>query len=223
MGSEDDNEVEEQQECAAKRSHHKTGVVYLPHVPRYMGPGEAKTYFQNFGLPVARSFFRPESRARREARGKRGGDMLRKKYTEAWIEFARKSHAKMAVATFNSQRVGGRASYQNEMWNLRYLSGFKFDDLMEEEVYVKAMHEKKLKAQIEAAKKDTQSFLETVSQAKKVSYAKQKRRERGEQVEDHQRSVPQKKTRGGGGGGDDVGEAEGLSNAVLEQIMGKSK
>ena len=216
MGSEEGSGEKVEEQATRKRSHHKTGVVYLPHVPRYMGPGEVKTYFENFGLPVARSFFRPESRARREARAKRGGDMLRKKYTEAWIEFKRKSHAKMAVATFNSQRVGGRASYQNEMWNLRYLSGFKFDDLMEEEVFVKAMHEKKLKAQIEAAKKDTQSFMETVSQAKKVSYAKQKRRERGEQVEDHERRVPQKRTRS------TAEETPALSNEVLEQIMGKT-
>ncbi len=212
-GEEENEEEEAVVVQAGPKRRHKTGVVYLPRVPRYMGPGEAKNYFQNFGFPVARSFFRPESRGRRDARAARGGDMLRRLYTEAWIEFERKSHAKAAASTLNSQRVGGRASYQNDTWNLRYLSGFKFDDLLEEQVYVKAMHEKKLRAQIEAAKQDTQRFLKTASTAQKVSYAQKKRRERGEKVEEHFRSVPQKKQRGDA--------TEGVSGELLGQIMGK--
>jgi ESF2/ABP1 family protein len=172
----------------------KTGVVFLPRVPKYMGPGEAKNYFQSFGFSVARSFFRAESRKAREARSKRGGNMLRKVFSEAWIEFTRKSHAKIVAKSFNAQRVGGKSSYCNDIWNIRYLSGFKFADLMEEEIYKKEMHDRKLRQQIELAKQETQSFMETVSLAKKVDYAKKKRRERGEKVEDFEpRNVKQRK------------------------------
>ena len=167
-------------------------MVYLARVPKYMGPGEAKNFFQSFGLTVARTFFRPESKAKREARAARGGNMLRKVYSEGWVEFERKSHAKTAARTFNGQPVGGKASYKNDIWNVRYLSGFKFDDLTEEEVYKRAMHEKKLRQQIEAAKADTASFLETVEVARKVDFAKKKKRERGEAVEEHERPVRQR-------------------------------
>jgi ESF2/ABP1 family protein len=181
-------------EPETKRKSKKTGVVFLPRVPKYMGPGEAKNYFQSFGFSINRSFFRPESRKAREARGKRGGNLLRKVFSEAWIEFERKSHAKMVAKSFNSQRVGGKASYCNDIWNIRYLSGFKFEDLMEEEVYKKEMHDRKVRQQIELAKQETQSYMETVSLAKKIEYAKKKRRERGEKVEDiAPRKVKQRK------------------------------
>ena len=203
------------------RKSKKTGVVYLPRVPKYMGPGEAKNYFQSFGFQIARSFFRKESPKARSLRGytpdssrfftffslcfffsffffflgrKRGGNLLRTLYSEAWIEFERKSHAKMVAKSFNSQRVGGKASYANDIWNIRYLSGYKFEDLMEEEVYKKEKHDRELRQQIQLAKEETQNYMETVQLAKKIEYAKQKRRERKEKVDEFApRRVKQKK------------------------------
>jgi hypothetical protein len=36
---------------------HKSGVVYIAKVPKFMQPSQAKQYFENFGFPVGRLFF----------------------------------------------------------------------------------------------------------------------------------------------------------------------
>src|SRR5690242_13650122 len=111
-----------------KKKKKKTGIVYLSKVPHLMSPAESRQYFVNFGFVVGRMFFRPESKAMAKERQAHGGNMKRKKFLEGWIEFERKSHAKKVAEAFNSQPVGGTSSFRNELWSIRYLSGFKWED-----------------------------------------------------------------------------------------------
>ena len=167
-----------------KRPRHKTGVVYLPQIPRFMTAGQAKMYFSKFGFPIGRVFFVPETAEQRFARKRRGGDVRRKLYLEGWIEFLRKRDAKTVVETFNGRPVEGNASYKNSLWNLRYLSGFKFDHLQEEEVYKKARKDQQVRQGLADAKKETQAYLDKVERAERIERAKNRKRQAGEHVEE---------------------------------------
>ena len=161
---------------------HKSGVVYLSRVPRFMGPGEVKQYFAARGFAVERIFFVPEPAAKREARRRRGGDMRRPLFVEGWLEFVRKRDAKLAAETLNGQPVGGERSYRNDMWALRYLRGFKFAHLQEEKVYEAAKHKKEVRERLDEAKQDTKAYLERVAQAKRAEFIRERKRQRGEEV-----------------------------------------
>lgn len=176
------------------KAKHKTGVVYLSKVPRRMHPGDVKPYFERFGFAVGRVFFSPESAADREARMKKKrkkdkakpGKRDKQRYTEGWIEFLRKRDAKNVASTFTGRMVEGNASYAQEIWGLRYLRGFKFDQLMQEEIYRKAMHARQVEAALKDARESTNLYLERVAQAKRIAYTKEMKRLHGEEFKEFQ-------------------------------------
>ena len=65
---------------------------------------------------------------------KRLGGNKKEKFTEGWVEFERKSIAKRVAASLNNTPVGGkkRDFHASDIWNMRYLSKFKWSDLTEQ-------------------------------------------------------------------------------------------
>ena len=69
------------------------------------------------------SFADPSVRKRRKAGGGNGS----KQFVEGWIEFANRKVARNVAQTLNNTRIGGkkRDYYHDDMWNMKYLKGFK--------------------------------------------------------------------------------------------------
>ena len=68
---------------------------------------------------------------------KLGGNHKRK-YSEAWIEFKEKQKAKDAAEMLNNQSFGGKKRhnlFHDDLWNIKYLSGFKWSHLTEKLAY----------------------------------------------------------------------------------------
>jgi ESF2/ABP1 family protein len=65
-------------------------------------------------------------------RKKLGGNR-KEKFTEGWVEFAKKSVAKRVALSLNNQAVGGkkRDFHASDIWNMKYMSKFKWSDLTE--------------------------------------------------------------------------------------------
>ena len=60
------------------------------------------------------------------------------KYTEGWVEFCKKKDAKKAELALNCQLIGGKKrknKYRDDLWNIKYLSGFKWSHLSEKLAY----------------------------------------------------------------------------------------
>ena len=60
------------------------------------------------------------------------------KYVEGWVEFAKKKEAKTAALALNGQQIGGKKrnnKYREDIWNIKYLSGFKWFHLTEKLEY----------------------------------------------------------------------------------------
>ncbi|MBA0675559.1 hypothetical protein Goari_017097 [Gossypium aridum] len=78
----------------------------------------------------------------------------------------------------NGEQIGGRkrSSFYYDIWNIKYLSKFKWDDLTEEIVdffshiaYKSAIREQKLALEISAAKRERDFYLSKVDQSRKLS------------------------------------------------------
>lgn len=113
----------------AKRKTKKTGVIYLSSIPPFMKPPKVRHLLSVFG-EINRIFLVPEDPKAHKARVKQGGNK-KKKFIEGWVEFVDKKKAKLCVETLNAQIVGGKIGsyYHDDMWNMKYLQGFKWGDL----------------------------------------------------------------------------------------------
>ena len=103
----------------------RRGVIYLSRVPPFMKPNKARGLFETYG-EVTRLFLAeedPEARARRKRAGGNGS----KQFKEGWIEYADKKIAKRVTESLNNTRISGKKGdfYHDDLWNLKYLKGFK--------------------------------------------------------------------------------------------------
>lgn len=94
---------------------------------------------------------------------------IAKKFTEGWVEFERKSVAKKVAQLLNNQQVSSRKKSKQYdcIWNIKYLSGFKWTHLHERLAYEKAERRQTIRSDIQQAKKKTNYFAVGVSKPKK--------------------------------------------------------
>ena len=93
------------------------------------------------------------------------------RYTEGWAEFSRKQVAKSVARRLNSTPIGGRSKrnfHYYDLWCIKYLPGFKWEQLTESLVYESKTKEARLRAEISKTKKVNEFFLQQVNTAKKI-------------------------------------------------------
>lgn len=171
----------------------KTGVIYLSSLPPYLKPSALKTLLSQRGFgPITRVFltpYTPPPSAPRKRSNKR------KSYTDGWVEFASKRTAKICAQTLNATIVGGKKGgwYHDDVWNMKYLKGFKWADLMEQVQRERSEREAKRRIEDSRARKEDKLFLEGVERGRVVEGIKRKNVEKGRD-----------KAGGGGQGGEEL-------------------
>ncbi|KAJ6065299.1 hypothetical protein N7444_000952 [Penicillium canescens] len=95
------------------------------------------------------------------AAGNRRRSNKRKIYTDGWVEFASKKTAKICAETLNAHIVGGRKGgwYHDDVWNMKYLRGFKWTDLMEQVQRERSEREARQRIEDSRAKKEEKMFV----------------------------------------------------------------
>ncbi|TKA77417.1 hypothetical protein B0A55_04819 [Friedmanniomyces simplex] len=178
---------------AAEKTARKSGVLYISRIPPFMKPSTLR----HFLLPHAskglgRVFLTPEDHTAHLARVKRGGNK-KKSFTDGWVEFASKSEAKQAAATLNGEIFGGKKGgfYRDDMWNVKYLRGFKWTHLTEQIANENAERVARLREEVRRTRKENKAFVEDV--------------ERGKMVEGMERKRAAKRKEGGEVGGEKLG------------------
>ncbi|RMJ21044.1 hypothetical protein PHISP_08084, partial [Aspergillus sp. HF37] len=132
----------------------KTGVIYLSTLPPYLKPSALKTLLSHRGFgPITRVFltpYTPPPSAPRKRSNKR------KSYTDGWVEFSSKRTAKICAQTLNATIVGGKKGgwYHDDVWNMKYLKGFKWGDLMEQVQRERSERDAKRRIEDSRAKKE---------------------------------------------------------------------
>lgn len=125
----------------------------------------------------------------REKRKKFGGNK-KKNYTEGWIEFTDKRIAKLVALTLNNQQIGGgkRNYYHEDIWNIKYLSKFKWQHLTERISYEKAVHDQKLRADITHATRENAQYIRNVEKSKMMRDLDERRRRKLEREDSNMQS-----------------------------------
>ena len=88
-----------------------------------------KTLLSQHGV-ITRVYLEEEDKSKRKRRKKAGGGGG-KRYTEGWVEFDDKRHAKTAAEGLHMTNMERKGTHCEDLWTMRYLKGFKWDMLTE--------------------------------------------------------------------------------------------
>ncbi|KAL7525333.1 hypothetical protein ACHAWF_001312, partial [Thalassiosira exigua] len=176
----------------------KRGIVYLARVPPRMGPAKVKTLLSDFGN-ITRVYLVEEDKTVRKRRRKAGGSGG-KRYTEGWVEFESKKAAKLVGETLNMTRVTNHKGsiHYDDLWNVKYLRGFKWSHLTEKVAYERRVREQKLRVEMMEVRRENALYMAQVEAGKKLDHIEERRRKRQEKERES----------GGRGAKDDEGMAK---------------
>jgi ESF2/ABP1 family protein len=159
-----------------REKNRRSGVLYMSRVPTGMKISELRKFFDDYGMQ--RCYLVPLKKKIENVDGRK-----LQGYKEGWIEFSDKIYAKLAEYQLNGKRIGGskKCPYKDELWNLKYLHKFKWNDLIENLTMAKKMQEKKLKLEIAQSKRENDFIVKNFEKSKK--FLKKKKHEEKEDKE----------------------------------------
>jgi ESF2/ABP1 family protein len=131
-----------------------------------MKPATLKHYLTPYG-EIGRVFLTPEDPVAQKQRVRNGGNK-KKSFTDGWVEFINKKDAKAAAETLNGNIIGGKKGnfYHDDMWNMKYLTGFKWSHLTEQIANENAERAARLRAEVARTRRENKSFVEDVERSK---------------------------------------------------------
>jgi ESF2/ABP1 family protein len=178
----------------------KRGVIYLSRVPPGMKPNKFRELLTPYG-EITRLYLAVEDESARKRRAKSGGNGS-KQFVEGWVEFSDKKVARSVAESLNNTRIGSKKGdyYYDDLWNLKYLKGFKWEFLTEKFAYERRVRETKLRAAMVTSKTQNAAFVEQVEKNKAHKHAQERRRARdGDDVDGDGGESKAKKKREAGG------------------------
>ncbi|XP_048128064.1 LOW QUALITY PROTEIN: pre-rRNA-processing protein ESF2 [Rhodamnia argentea] len=167
------------------------GVCYLSRIPPHMDHVKLRQILSQYG-EIQRIYLAPEDPSAQVKR-KRAGGFRGQGFSEGWVEFAKKSVAKRVADVLNGEQIGGRkrSSFYYDLWNIKYLSKFKWDDLTEEIAYKNAIREQKLALELSVAKRERDFYLSKVDQSRALSSIEERLKKKQELQEGSVKSTEQ--------------------------------
>ena len=140
----------------------RSGVLYMSRVPIGMKISDLRKLLDDYGME--RCYLVPLKKKMENIDGKKV-----QAYKEGWIEFNDKIYAKLAEYQLNGRPIGGsrKCPYKDELWNLKYLHKFKWNDLIENITMEKKIQEKKLKIEIAQSKRENDFIVKNYEKSKK--------------------------------------------------------
>lgn len=126
----------------------KTGLVYISRIPPHMKSGKLRHILSMYG-PIKRMYLKNEPIWRYKKRLEKG-DRKGRLYEEGWAEFEYKIHAKQCEQQLNGKPIGLKGRWQEDIMTLKYLHGFKWDDLQN------ALEEERNKNKVSVSKENDQ-------------------------------------------------------------------
>ncbi|KAI5242930.1 hypothetical protein E4T43_04349 [Aureobasidium subglaciale] len=150
----------------AQKAAKNTGVIYISRIPPFMKPATLKHYLTPYG-EIGRVFLTPEDAVAQKQRVRNGGNK-KKSFVDGWVEFINKKEAKIAAETLNGNIIGGKKGnfYHDDMWNMKYLTGFKWSHLTEQIANENAERAARLRAEVARTRRENKSFVEDVERSK---------------------------------------------------------
>lgn len=160
----------------------KTGVIYLSRVPPFMKPATLKHLLTPYG-EIGRVFLTPEDSVQHQRRVRSGGNK-KKSFTDGWVEFVNKKNAKIVAESLNGNIIGGKKGnfYHDDVWNIKYLKGFKWSHLTEQIANENAERAARLRAEISKTRRENKAFVDDIERAKMLEGMQTKKRAKQEKA-----------------------------------------
>ncbi|EKG10783.1 Nucleotide-binding alpha-beta plait [Macrophomina phaseolina MS6] len=179
----------------AQKAVKKTGVVYLSRIPPFMKPSTVKSLLSQHGA-IGRVFLTPEDPSAYKRRKAAGGNK-KKSYVDGWVEFVDKKQAKACVELLNARIIGGKKGgyYYDDVWNMRYLTGFKWHHLTEQIANENAERASRMRAEIARSTRENKEFIQNVERAKMLEGMAAKKKSRGVEKEGAAESPSEREVR----------------------------
>ena len=157
------------------------GIVYLSRIPPQMGPRRIRLMLSPYG-DIDRIFLQPEDVVKTLKRKKSGGGG--KRYEGGWVEFLDKRKAKRAALLLHGAPMAAkkRNKFANDLWQMKYLKGVKWEDLRLQHMHEKEMREAALRTEIMQAKKEASEYVEKVEAATKRQKMLEAKKRRGDEL-----------------------------------------
>uniref|UniRef100_A0A1J3JUR3 Pre-rRNA-processing protein ESF2 n=1 Tax=Noccaea caerulescens TaxID=107243 RepID=A0A1J3JUR3_NOCCA len=145
------------------------GVCYLSRIPPHMDHVRLRQILSQFG-DIGRIYLAPENPEAQVHRKKAGG-FRGQLFSEGWVEFGKKRVAKRVTEMLNGEQIGGKkkSTIYYDIWNIKYLTKFKWDDLTDEIAYKSAIREQKLTMVLSAAKREKDFYLSKVEKSRAMT------------------------------------------------------
>lgn len=154
------------------------GVVFMSRIPPSMTPHELRAFLEPFG-EIGRIYLAPDVKHYKKSSSSTSGSTTpinprshkKTRFSEGWIEFIRRKSAKTAALALNGSMFGGKKSnrFHDDIWCIKYLSGFKWSNLTEKVSYERALREKKMKAEISQARKENSTYIKQSERSRELS------------------------------------------------------
>jgi ESF2/ABP1 family protein len=171
----------------------KSGVVYLSRIPPFMKPAKLRSLLEPYGA-INRIFLTPEDPASHTRRVRNGGNKKRS-FVDGWVEYINKKDAKAVCELLNAKTIGGKKGsyYHDDVWNLLYLKGYKWNNLTEQIAAENAERASRMRAEISQTTKENKEFVQNVERAKMLEGMESKKAaKRRKETEDiAEKSEPQ--------------------------------
>ncbi|KAL6143213.1 PREDICTED: activator of basal transcription 1 [Fragaria vesca subsp. vesca] len=166
------------------------GVCYLGRIPPRMDHKVVRHLLSPYG-ELDKIYLVPRNPSAPAKNRDRPGKYQTESFSEGWVEFKDKRVAKRVASMLNGEKIGGkkRSAFYYDLWNIKYLSKFKWDDLTGEIAYKNAEREQKLAMEISAAKKEQEFYLSKVESSRKLS-AIEERMKKKRKVQEESGTAP---------------------------------
>jgi ESF2/ABP1 family protein len=90
-------------------------------------------------------------------------------FTEGWVEFDSKRVAKNVAEFLNNTPISTKkgSKFYDVLWNIKYLSRFKWTHLSERLTYEKAVQRQKMQVEVAQARKEASFFQNNLDKSEK--------------------------------------------------------
>lgn len=107
------------------------------------------------------------------------GGNKKRSFIDGWVEFSRRKDARVCAEAINAHTVGGRGWYGDDLWNVRYLKGFAWEDLMAGVRREEREREERVRVGLGREKRERAEFLRGVERGKMEERRREKIKTRG--------------------------------------------
>lgn len=135
----------------------KYGVIYLSYIPEGLNVKILRDIMSEFG-EVGRVYLECEDNKKKH-----------RTYSEGWVEFKKKRIAKLVAKTLHGTTLqyGRKHSILNgQMWSIKYLHRFKWNNLTDKLAHDRAVFEQKRRSEMSQAKKQVDFYQRMTEQSK---------------------------------------------------------